>query len=86
MKWITDSGRIVDTTLTSVDEIVEFWRTKYDGIFAQESRNRRLWAATARTKVVNSSGAVEAEIEARQKEWDEYVRERLMDLSTAKPA
>ena len=86
MKYVTDSGRVILTHLDSVDEIVEFWRTKYDAIFAQEARSRRLWAATARSKTVNASGVVEQQILNRQAEWDAYVRDRLIDLATAKPA
>ncbi len=82
-RFVTDKGRVIQTTLETVDEIVEFWRTKYDAIFAQEARSRRLWATNARAGV-NSSGAIEAKIEARQAEWDQYVRDQLIDLTTAK--
>lgn len=77
----TASGRTIFTHLETIDEVVEFWRTKYDAIFAQEARNRRLWATTARAGNAQAPGQVDAVIQARQIEWDEYVREQLEDIS-----
>ena len=82
-RYVTAAGREFVTHLP-LDELLEFWRTKYDTIFAQECRNRRLWATTVRAGgQAKALGQVEAEIERRQKEWDAYVREQLADLATA---
>ena len=82
-RYVTKSGRQFVTHLT-LDELLEFWRTKYDAIFAQECRNRRLWATTVRAGgQAKALGQVEADIERRQKEWDDYVRAQLADLATA---
>ena len=80
-RLVTPNGRIIVTELDTVDEVVEMWRTKYDAIFGAESRARRLWATTARAGKAQPLGAVEAKIEERQKEWDEYVREQLEDIA-----
>lgn len=78
----TPKGRVIFTHLETIDEVVEMWRTKYDAIFAQEARNRRLWATTARaSKTSIAAGVVEAQIQDRQIEWDAYVREQLEDIA-----
>lgn len=80
-RLVTPSGRVIVTHLETIDEVVEMWRTKYDAIFAQEARSRRLWATTARAGKAQAAGAVEARIQERQLEWDEYVRGCLEDIA-----
>lgn len=80
-RLVTDSGRVIVTDLT-VDEVVDFWREKYDRIFAAEAKARRIWAA--QRKPMPSPDEVDAEIQKRQVEWDAYVTEQLKDLGTAK--
>jgi hypothetical protein len=83
-RWKTKKGRVVVTHLETIDEIIEFWRTKYDAIFAGESRARRLWATNVRAGgQAKALGQVEADIAKRQIEWDAYVRAQLTDLTTA---
>lgn len=79
----TKKGRVIVTELETIDEILDFWRVKYDAIFGAEVRARRLWGANARTKSAPTSGEIETQIAARQVEWDEYVREQLADIATA---
>jgi hypothetical protein len=83
-RLVTKKGRVFVTDL-EVDELLDFWRIKYDAIFANEARNRRVWGANTKIgKVAKAPGETEAEIAERQIEWDEYVREQLADLVTAK--
>lgn len=83
-RLVTKKKRVFVTDL-EVDELVEFWRAKYELIFANEAKSRRLWGSTARAnkKPPPASADIEAEIERRQIEWDAYVKERLADIQTA---
>lgn len=82
-RLVTKKGRVVVTEL-EVDELIDFWQTKYDAIFAQEARARRTWGVTRAAKL--GPGAIEAEIDARKVEWDAWVADQIADLATAVPA
>lgn len=79
-RYRTKKGRTI-VTHSTVDEVLEFWRTKYDTIFAQEARARRTWGVTRAAKL--GPGVIEAEIDARKVEWDKWVAKQLADIATA---
>jgi hypothetical protein len=78
----TDKGRLIITDLETVDEVVAFWRDLYDRIFAGEAKARRAWGSLR--KPYPGADVIDAEIQARQVQWDAYVTEQLLDLLTLK--
>lgn len=81
-RYVTKARRTFCTELEVPDELLEFWRAKYETIFAAECKARRIWAGSYK----KSPEDVEATIATRQVEWDAYVAEKLADIATARPA